>query len=96
MNLEFRSGPGPIRNRGRERDRGAKITTRGRGARGGGLDRDGGVRRAGARDTPTAKSLADLDKELEAFMGGGKETAENGKAADGVTTNAATEDVAMV
>jgi hypothetical protein len=68
---------------------------------GGGGEREVG-RRAKPRDTPTTKSLADLDKELEAFMGEGtkdSQPSENRNASAASTAPAAatasTEDVAM-
>lgn len=94
------NGPGPVRTRGggrggRARGRGGPREEReGRGGAGGG----GGSRRASAREVPTTKSLADLDKELEAFMGEGtKESSTNAATgqADPTPAGGATEDVAM-
>jgi len=53
------TGPGPIRSR----------TPRSQGRGGGG--RGSGGRRSSPKGTPTPKTLEDLDKELEAFMGDG-------------------------
>jgi len=93
------SGPGPVRTRGggrggRARGRGGPREEReGRGGGGG-----GGSRRASARDVPTSKSLADLDKELEAFMGDGTKdssTTASQAAPAAASAGSATEDVAM-
>jgi C-terminal duplication domain of Friend of PRMT1 len=86
-NKYCRNGPGPIRTRGlgRGRDRGVRGV-RGRGGR-----------RGGAGDTPSAKSLADLDMELEAFMGEGKGLEKANADTPAVSKNAPVrEDVTMV
>jgi len=92
---DFESGLGPVRTRGSGRGGGD------RGGRGRGRGQSGGERgrRGNARDTPSTKSLADLDKELEAFMGEGtkeNQTPASNNVSIGVATaTTSTEDVAM-
>jgi len=96
------SGPGPVRTRGgrgtRARGRGGPREERGneRGRGGGGSG--GGGRRGAGREVPTSKSLADLDKELEAFMGEGTKEASGGMTASASAptgTGGGADDIAM-